>query len=308
MLLKVDEAYRLSNQRPHTATHLLHSQLTKIFPNTKQAWSWVWNDELRFDFYTDRLLTQEELDNIQQTINNIIYQNFQVNIKNLKYDEAIKLWAKAFFEDKYWDIVRVVIIWNPNEPISIELCGWTHVNFTSQIWSFVITWQEAVASWIKRITAYTGPKVINYILQKNNLLNQITQQLKVKSHNQILDKLQKELNNLEELNNQIQSLEITFLNNYFKNLKNNSDKFQKYNFDLEYNLDLDSQLKNFDFKKISNFAKNSKSILPNQTFILYKENWTFIIVSNNSEISAKQIANQIWLRWWWNDLFFTWKM
>jgi Ser-tRNA(Ala) deacylase AlaX len=37
MELKIDIPQRYAKMRAHTATHLLHAQLAKIFPNTKQA-------------------------------------------------------------------------------------------------------------------------------------------------------------------------------------------------------------------------------------------------------------------------------
>jgi Ser-tRNA(Ala) deacylase AlaX len=37
MELKIDLPQRYAKMRAHTATHLLHAQLAKIFPNTKQA-------------------------------------------------------------------------------------------------------------------------------------------------------------------------------------------------------------------------------------------------------------------------------
>jgi len=46
--------------------------------------------------------------------------------------------------------------------LSVELCGGTHVAETSQIGSFFITEQTAVAAGIKRITALTGPKVATH--------------------------------------------------------------------------------------------------------------------------------------------------
>jgi len=37
MKLIVDLAQRYAKMRAHTAAHLLHAELVKIFPNTKQA-------------------------------------------------------------------------------------------------------------------------------------------------------------------------------------------------------------------------------------------------------------------------------
>ena len=59
MKLTVDKAPRFAKMRAHTATHLLHAELTKIFPNTKQAWSLVDDNLLRFDFQADKMLTNQ---------------------------------------------------------------------------------------------------------------------------------------------------------------------------------------------------------------------------------------------------------
>ena len=122
----------------------------------------VINDYLRFDFAADRLLDQYEIDKINKVINQIIYFAYPVKVDETSYKEAIKLGAKAFFEDKYGDEVRVVQIvgtietQDGTEPVkSIELCGGTHVENTKDIGCFMIVSQEAVASGVKRITAYT---------------------------------------------------------------------------------------------------------------------------------------------------------
>jgi len=130
MKLVVDQDQRFAKMRAHTATHLLHAELAKIFPNTKQAGSLVDDDYLRFDFVADRLLGQSEVDKINKVINQIIYFSYPVKVDETSYKEAIKLGAKAFFEDKYGDEVRVVQIVGTIETQdgkeavkSIELCG-----------------------------------------------------------------------------------------------------------------------------------------------------------------------------------------
>src|SRR3990167_9532395 len=110
MELKVDPIQRYAKMRAHTATHLLHAQLATIFPQTKQAGSLVDEDYLRFDFYADNLLTDEQITNIETNINTIIQQAMTVDIEEMSYKDATKSGAKAFFEDKYGDTVRVVTI------------------------------------------------------------------------------------------------------------------------------------------------------------------------------------------------------
>jgi alanyl-tRNA synthetase len=65
---------------------------------------------LRFDFFAERSLTSEELQHISQQINTSIINNYPVSIAEMSYEDAIKTGAKAFFEDTYPEIVRVVSI------------------------------------------------------------------------------------------------------------------------------------------------------------------------------------------------------
>lgn len=94
--------------RAHTATHLLHAALSEIFPQTKQAGSYVGEDELRFDFFADRLLDTKEIEHINHQINAIIREHHLVTVTEMSYQDAIASGAKAFFEDKYPERVRVV--------------------------------------------------------------------------------------------------------------------------------------------------------------------------------------------------------
>ena len=73
----------------------------------------------------------------------------------MKLNEAKEKGAMALFEDKYGDIVRVVEIGD-----SIELCGGTHINNTSEINKIAIINVENKGSDIYRITGTTD----NYIV------------------------------------------------------------------------------------------------------------------------------------------------
>jgi alanyl-tRNA synthetase len=91
MKLIVEQCQRYAKMRAHTATHLLHTELAKIFKTTKQAGSLVDEDYLRFDFNADRLLSPQEIHDIEKNINQIIYDAYVVEVKETSYDEAIKL-------------------------------------------------------------------------------------------------------------------------------------------------------------------------------------------------------------------------
>ena len=67
---------------------------------------------MRFDFYADRLLNEQELAQLEKVINQMIYYACEVSTLELPIEEAQKLGAKMFFEEKYGDIVRVVQVKN----------------------------------------------------------------------------------------------------------------------------------------------------------------------------------------------------
>jgi alanyl-tRNA synthetase len=74
------------------------------------------DDYLRFDFQADRLLTQEEIGRVEKRINQLIYLADDVVVEEMSLKDATKLGAKAFFEDKYGDTVRVVRVINKKLP------------------------------------------------------------------------------------------------------------------------------------------------------------------------------------------------
>ncbi len=286
---------RYAKMRAHTATHLLHAELAKIFPNTKQAGSLVDEDLLRFDFYANNLLTPEQIRDIENKVNQTILKAFPVDLIETSFEEWVKLGAKAFFEEKYWDEVRVIRVHNGDENISVELCGWTHVSNTKEIWAFTIVSQEAVASWIKRITAYTWPKVIEKLHNYEEILDWVSSTLDVKSYAQINEKISKYVKENSDLQQRVESLETAT---------------------IRVNLQSAQSRSNSDFSKISqlpigtNFKTLTwivKEIFPSEkSILLYTDEWNYVVITDGS-ISAKELAKKYNLRGWGSDLIAQWK-
>ena len=295
MKLIVEQCQRYAKMRAHTATHLLHTELAKIFKTTKQAGSLVDEDSLRFDFNTDRLLTPEEIHAIEKNINQMIYDSYIVEVKETSHDEAIKMWAKAFFEDKYGDTVRVVRVFNhDNEIVSIELCGGTHVVNTKDIGCFAITWQEAVASGIKRITAVTWPKVALRIHEVQSILDSTVEKLWIKTITQLDDKLDKTLKEYDEMKATLESLESKMIVQALQSKDATSDKH---------------------FKKIIKISSdlNFKNILPatkwlfdDMNAIIFNDEGNFLLLAKKWT-SAKALAQELGIKWWGNDSMVQWR-
>jgi alanyl-tRNA synthetase len=153
----VDAERRWDIARNHTATHLLHSELRYILgEHVQQAGSLVAPDRLRFDFTHGAMLTQDQLDAVEQSVNDAILANYPLEAEHATYQEAISAGAIALFGEKYGEQVRIVKIGLPGEPFSQELCGGTHIHQTGDIGLFRIVSEASVAAGVRRIEAVTG--------------------------------------------------------------------------------------------------------------------------------------------------------
>jgi alanyl-tRNA synthetase len=153
----VDAERRIDIARNHTATHLLHSELRYIVgEHVQQAGSLVAADRLRFDFTHGAMLTQDQLDAVEQSVNDAILANYPLEAEQTTYREAVSAGAMALFGEKYGEQVRVVKIGMPDEPFSRELCGGTHVHQTGDVGLFRIISEASVGAGVRRIEAVTG--------------------------------------------------------------------------------------------------------------------------------------------------------
>ena len=185
----VNTVKRAAIMSNHTATHLLHAALRKVLgTHVEQKGSFVNEAHLRFDFSHFAKVTEAEINEIEQLVNQKIRENIPKNIKVLPIEEAKKLGAMALFGEKYADVVRVITF---DPEYSVELCGGTHVNATGNIAMFKITSESAVAAGIRRIEAISGKNAELYFKKEGEQLHQIKNLLAavdpIKKLQQLLD-------------------------------------------------------------------------------------------------------------------------
>lgn len=165
-----DTTRKLSIARNHTATHLLHKALKMVLgEHVNQAGSYVGEDRLRFDFSHFSQVSREELQKIEQIVNEQVLKGLEVTKKLVNKDEAKKMGATALFGEKYGDVVRVVSMGDH----SVELCGGTHLDNTSQVGLFKILSESSTGAGIRRIEAVTGAGVLEYLKEQEKHLQEI---------------------------------------------------------------------------------------------------------------------------------------
>ncbi len=201
VLAKVDKERRHDIMRHHTATHLLHAALRNILgEHVKQAGSLVHPDYLRFDFTHFESLSDEEIKNIEQLVNQEIMKNEPVVCEELPYDEAIRTGAMAIFDEKYGDTVRVI-----SAGISKELCGGTHVSRTGDIGYFKIISENAISSGTRRIEAVAGRKAVDKGLKEHFLIKELSQLLTAKE-DELVNKVKQLQTKLKEKERELESI------------------------------------------------------------------------------------------------------
>jgi alanyl-tRNA synthetase len=187
IVAEVDIKRRWDIMRNHSATHFMHAAMRKILgTHVQQAGSYVGPDRLRFDFAHFAKLSELEIRDIESLVNEKLLENIPLlHHRNIPFNEAKKMGALMFFGDKYGDKVNVVQYGD----FSMEFCGGTHVQNSSQIGLFKIISESSIASGVRRIEALTGFGIEKYINQQlNNLRNQEEKYQKLVDENKRLEK------------------------------------------------------------------------------------------------------------------------
>ncbi len=186
----------------HTSTHLLQAALRKVLgPHVKQAGSIVDQDHLRFDFSHFSPMTQEELAEVERTVNEKIWENIPVTTTEMDLKTAVASGAMAVFDEKYEDHVRVVGVGD----FSRELCGGTHVDNTGKIGLFHILKEMSPGAGIRRIEAATLKGVLDRYADRERTVKTVAEKLNA-SENDLLKRLEDVLERNRALEKEIKKI------------------------------------------------------------------------------------------------------
>jgi alanyl-tRNA synthetase len=169
--LEVDPE-REFTRKNHTATHLLHWALQEVLgSHVEQRGSKVKPDEFTFDFSHTGPVSESEGMEVERRVNEKIYQDLPVSWRELSLQEARSLpGVRAFFGDKYGEVVRVVEI---GDGFSREFCGGTHLARTGQAGLFKIIGEEGIAKGVRRLTCVTARAAVSAMQKEEALLAEL---------------------------------------------------------------------------------------------------------------------------------------
>lgn len=203
--LQVDQHRRNKIIKNHTATHLLHKALKEVLgSHANQAGSLVAPGHLRFDFSHFGQVTADELSQMEQIVNQKIWEALPVVTIETDIDTAKGMGAMALFGEKYGQDVRVVNVadW------SIELCGGTHVANTEDIGIFKIVSESGIGAGVRRIEAVTSQEAYALLHEGEAQLKAIAGIVKSAQIKDVVSKteqLQQQLRDLQKENQALAS-------------------------------------------------------------------------------------------------------
>ncbi len=191
--LEYDYERREKTRANHSSLHLLQAALREIVgDHVAQAGSFNGPDYGRFDFTHYEKLTEEQLHQIENRVNEMIAANVPITTEVMDIEEAKQSGAIALFDEKYGDKVRVVTMGD----FSKEFCGGTHAYKTGDLGVFKIVSEESIGSGVRRITSITKMEAYKAFKAEEDYLISCSKSLK--NNNPMI--LQDKINQLLEEN------------------------------------------------------------------------------------------------------------
>lgn len=162
---KVDETRRANITKNHTSTHIINASSRKVLG------SWIWqhsafkdDDHARLDITHHSSLSDSEVKQIEDEANNMIKQNYPVNIDYYDRGTAEQKYGFRIYQGGVVPVksVRIVSI----EDKDIEACGGTHVKKTGDIELIKITKTKRIQDGVVRVEFVSGPNAFEYVKQQ----------------------------------------------------------------------------------------------------------------------------------------------
>jgi len=209
----VSKATRGAAAANHTSVHVINALLRKMLGDTvRQAGSFVSPERFRFDYTSNTAPTRQQLDEIEQQANDAVREAMPVCKEEKPLSQAAELGAVTLLGEKYADPARFVLIGKhgfrkPMDRFSLELCGGTHVDNTSEIITIKILKDSALSAGVRRIEGVAGTSAVDYLRHTARVAENVAQRLvagvdevegRIEQMAQKEKQLRQEMNNLKQ--------------------------------------------------------------------------------------------------------------
>ncbi|MEJ7651709.1 MAG: alanine--tRNA ligase [Nakamurella sp.] len=174
---QVDPEWRVGARQAHSGTHLVHAALRQVLgPDALQSGSYNKPGYLRLDFAWTQGLSASTRSEIEEVANLAVRGDLAVAVKYATLPQAREMGALALFGETYDETVRIVEI---GGPWSIELCGGTHVEHSSQVGPLSFIGESSIGSGVRRLEAYVGMDAFRRLATERALVAELAGLLKV---------------------------------------------------------------------------------------------------------------------------------
>ena len=310
--LFVDKLNRKLTSCNHSCEHLLQKALQTIVSDSiRQEGASKNSQRLTFDFSYQSKLTNEQLAEVENKINEFINSKQEVVTKMMTLEDAKKMHAQAHFEKIYEKInglLRVVIMGD----ITSEVCGGTHVKNLSDIEQFMIVKYETKGSGSYRIVGITTNNTINKFIELNvqtikNSIQKTVNELKRLKVNEVEYKsLIQNLDfyttreNYHNLLNQYQDVkthldELIKTANTNKNASQSEELKNSFNFETE-NIVLTAEFNDIQPKVLTNTLNQLANEHADKSFVAFNiinDKVRYFVISGKKVADQKHKANSL---------------
>ena len=120
--------------RMHSAEHILNQTMVRMFDRGRSFSAHIEKKKSKCDYHFDRNLTDHEIEEIEQRVNDVIQADLRVSEESMSKDEAVKLYKLDRLPEEAGETIRIIKVGDYDACPCIGI----HVTTTKEIGKFKI--------------------------------------------------------------------------------------------------------------------------------------------------------------------------
>jgi len=171
---EIDKERRLQLTAHHTATHIINACARRLLGNhIFQTGAHKSMDLARLDITHYALLTDDELQKIEDCANEIVANGYNVEASFLERNEAeskygFRIYQGGAVPGKFIRVVRIID--NNKNLIDAEACGGTHFKNTKDVGIIKIINQKRIQDGVLRLEFVAGKSALKFVNEREKIL------------------------------------------------------------------------------------------------------------------------------------------